>query len=110
VKDKQRLASPAQDEAWTRPEAYVVAMARKRGFRRAHAEKLRTQPESPRLLLSTVPFLLLIGLLAVLVVAIAVTAYPGSQPELKPTHVAAKERGVAERGWYQEAEREMKKH
>jgi hypothetical protein len=29
---------------------------------------------------------------------------------LKPTHVAAKEQGVAERGWYQEAEREMKKH
>jgi hypothetical protein len=85
-------------------------MARKRGFRRARAEKVRTQPESPRLLLSTVPFLLLIGLLAVLVVAIAVTAYPGSQPQPKPKEVAAKEQGVAERGWFQDAEREMKKH
>jgi hypothetical protein len=85
-------------------------MARKRGFRRARAEKVRTQPESPRLLLSTVPFLLLSGLLAVLVVAIAVTAYPGSQPQPKPKEVAAKEQGVAERGWFQDAEREMKKH
>ena len=104
------MASPVQEESWTQPEAYIVAMARKRGFRRARAEKVRTQPESPRLLLSTVPFLLLIGLLAVLVVAIAVTAYPGSQPQPKPKAVAAKEQGVAERGWFQDAEREMKKH
>jgi len=104
------MASPVQEESWTQPDAYIVAMARKRGFRRARAEKVRTQPESPRLLLSTVPFLLLIGLLAVLVVAIAVTAYPGSQPQPKPKEVAAKEQGVAERGWFQDAKREMKKH
>ena len=36
------MASPVQEESWTQPDAYIVAMARKRGFRRARAEKVRT--------------------------------------------------------------------
>ena len=61
------------------------------------------------MLLSTLPFLTLLALLAVLAVAIMVLAFPGSQPPPKPHQVAAKEQGVAERGWFEEAEREMKK-
>jgi hypothetical protein len=58
-------------------------------------------------LLSTVPFLALLGLLAVLAVAIIIVAYPGTQPMEKPLPPAAKEQGVAAKGWFQEAQREM---
>jgi len=108
VSHKEKLADPAPEGAWTKPDAYLGAMARKRSFRRAHGDKPRTQPEKPRLLLSTVPFLALTGLLAILAVAIMVIAFPGSQP--RPMQMAAvqPEKGVAERGWFQEAQKEMK--
>jgi hypothetical protein len=111
VKQKESLASPepAPERAWTRPDAYFAALARKRSFRRAHGERQRTQPEAPRMLLSTVPFLMLLGLLAVLGVAIMITAFPGSQPQPRPRPTAAsKERGIAQRGWFQEAQKEMR--
>jgi hypothetical protein len=84
-------------------------MARKRSFRKAHADKPRTQPEKPRLLLSTVPFLALIGLLAILAVAIMIIAFPGNQPAPRPRPAAQQEKGVAQRGWFQEAQKEMQK-
>jgi hypothetical protein len=107
VKQKQKLEDRRPDGAWTKPEAYVVAMARKRTFRRTHDEKPRTQPERPRLLLSTVPFLLLILLVGVLAVGIMVLAFPGNQPQHRPMAAAQPQKGVAERGWFQEAQREM---
>jgi hypothetical protein len=107
VKEKERLASPAAASSWTRPDAYLGAMARKRSFRRRHRDPQRTEPERPRLLLSTVPFLALIAFLAVLAVAIMIMAFPGAQPQHKPGQAAAKEQGVAARGWFQEAEKEM---
>jgi hypothetical protein len=51
--DKQRLFDAAPDDAWTRPETYIGAMARKRRFRRSKAAGRRTQPERPRLMLSS---------------------------------------------------------
>lgn len=107
MKHKQRLADRPPDGAWTRPDAYLGALARKRMFRRAREEKVRTQPESPRLLLSTLPFLALLGLLAVLAVAIMIAAFPGNQPRPKPKPPAQQEKGVAQRGWFQEAQKEM---
>jgi hypothetical protein len=109
VKPKQRTADPAREEAWTRPETYIGALARRRSFRRAGAEKQRTEPESPRALLSTIPFLALIGLLAILAVAIMILAFPGSQPQQKPRPPAQQEKGVAQRGWFQEAQKEFHK-
>lgn len=106
---KDVWTSPAADRAWLRPEAYMVALARKRSLRRARGEQLRTEPEKPRLLMSTVPFLLLIGLLAVVAVGIMIIAFPGNQPLPKPRQVAAHERGVAERGWFQDAQKEMRR-
>lgn len=82
-------------------------MARTRNFRRAHREKVRTQPERPRLLLSTVPFLTLIACLAVLAVAIMVVAFPGAQPQQHLSKPDAHEKGVAQRGWFQEAQKEF---
>ena len=105
---KEKIASPAPpQQPWTRPDDYLGAMARKRTFRRAREPKQRTQPERPRLLLSTVPFLALLGLLAVLAVAIMVAAFPGSQPQLREPAAAAREKGVAPKGWFQEAQKEM---
>jgi hypothetical protein len=92
---------------WTRAEDYLGAMARKRSFRRERRAKDRTQPETPRLFLSTVPFFALIALLGVLAVAIMVAAFPGSQPPEKPPEVAQKVPGVAAKGWFQEAEKEF---
>lgn len=104
---KEKIASPARPEQWTRPDDYLGALARKRSFRRAREPKQRTQPERPRLLLSTVPFLALLGLLAVLAVAIMIVAFPGAQPQLKEPAAAAKEKGFAPKGWFQEAQKEM---
>lgn len=106
VSRKDHLDAHAAMRAWTRPDAYIGAMARKRSFRRARGERQRTEPETPRLLLSTVPFLALLALLAVLSVAIMLLAFPGNQPPASPK-VAAAEQGVAGKGWFQEAQREF---
>jgi hypothetical protein len=106
VKQKDKLASPEPQGAWTKPEAYLSALVRTRSFRRAHRERPRTEPERPRLLLSTLPFLVLMVLLAVLAIAIMVIAYPGNQPVQK-AKPPAKEQGVAQRGWFEEAQKEM---
>jgi hypothetical protein len=92
---------------WTRPEDYLGAMARKRSFRRSHRPRDRTQPESPRLFLSTVPFFALMALLAVLTIGIVIAAFPGSQPIAKAPEVAARQIGVAPKGWFQEAQKEF---
>lgn len=107
VSHKEKIANPAPSEPWTRADDYIGAMARKRSFRRAREPRQRTQPERPRMLLSTVPFLALLILLAVLGVSIMIIAFPGSQPQIKQPTPAAKEKGYAPKGWFQEAEKEM---
>jgi hypothetical protein len=107
VSHKEKIANPAPPRPWTRPDDYLGAMARKRSFRRGREPKLRTQPERPRLLLSTAPFLAVMVLLAVLAVAIMIVAFPGTQPQLREPTPAAKEKGVAQRGWFEEAQKEM---
>ena len=93
---------------WTRPDAYVDALVRRRNARRRRSPRRdRTEPEAPRLLLSTVPFLALIAVLGVLAVLIMVVAFPGSQPGPRPPQMAQKELGVASKGWLQEAEKEF---
>jgi len=61
------------------------------------------------MLLSTIPFLALIGLLAILAVAIMVLAFPGTQPLPRPKAAPHHEQGVAQQGWFQEAQKEMHK-
>jgi hypothetical protein len=92
---------------WTRPEDYLGVFARKRTARRSRRPADRTQPESPRLLLSTLPFLALLLAMAVLAVGIMITAFPGRQPPPAASPVAQKEQGVAPRGWFQEAQKEF---
>jgi anti-sigma factor RsiW len=83
-------------------------MARRRTARRQREPGPRTQPETPRLLLSTIPFLALIAALAILAVAIMIVAWPGSQPQPRQASVA-REQGVAAKGWFQNAEKEFRK-
>lgn len=106
--EKPRLSESASAK-WTHPDEYVAAMARKRTARRTRQERsLRTQPEAPRLWLSTLPYVALIAVLAVLTVAIALIAFPGTQP-LQPSQArrVAEEPGVAQKGWFEHAEREF---
>jgi hypothetical protein len=49
----------------------------------------------------------LLALLGVLAVAIMVVAFPGTQPQVSEQTATAKEKGVAQRGWFQEAQKEM---
>jgi len=109
VSQDEKLASPSPERAWTRPDEYLTAMARKRSFRRSHGEKMRTEPERPRLLLSTVPLLAVLGLLGVLAVAIMILAFPGNQPRPRAKPAGHAERGIAERGWFQEAQKQFHK-
>ncbi|HEX6741789.1 MAG TPA: hypothetical protein VF079_08365 [Sphingomicrobium sp.] len=99
---------PVKDRSWTRIEDYFEAMARRRTARRSRALRPRTEPEAPRFSLSTLPFLILIGGLAVLAVGIAVAAWPGSGPPPRAAAAAEHEQGFAPKGWYQDAEKEMR--
>lgn len=92
---------------WTRPEDYLGALAHKRSFRQRWRRRERGEAEASRLLLSTVPFAALLSLLGILAVAIMVTAFPGSQPVVKAAPPPQQEQGVAQKGWFQKAEREF---
>lgn len=104
-KDESRQS---QRRLWTRTEDYVAALLRRRAARREWELKPRTQPEAPRPLLSTLPFLVLIAAIGLLGIAIMVTAYPGSQPHPHPSPQQP-ERGVASKGWFQEAQKDFRK-
>ena len=108
MKNKGGIA-PTESRNWTRVDDYLGAMARRRTERKKREPKLpRTQPEAPRLLLSTLPFLALIASLAVLAVAIMIVAWPGGHPTPKP-QAAASQQGYAAKGWFEEAKREMRR-
>jgi hypothetical protein len=101
--------APVAQRSWTRVDDYFETLARRRTARRSRETKGRTEPDAPSFVLSTLPFLALFVGLAILAVGIAVTAWPGSQPERKPAAAAQHEPGVAPKGWFQEAQREMRR-
>jgi hypothetical protein len=105
--DEHGELSPVRDRNWTRIDDYFEALARRRTARRSRGLPARTEPETPRFALSTLPFLALFAGLAVLAVGIAVSAWPGNQPPPRP-HAARHEQGIAPKGWFQEAQKEMR--
>ena len=107
MKGDEKIAPSAPESSWTRPDAYVGAMARKRSYRKAREDQPRTQPVAPQAWLSTVPFIAILAVLAVLAVAIILVSFPGNQPKPKPAQVTPHEQGVAPRGWFQKAQKEM---
>jgi hypothetical protein len=107
MKGKEKITSPTPGAAWTRPDAYIGALARRRSYRHARERKPSNQPAEPRAWLSTIPFAAILALLAVVVVGIVIIAFPGNQPRPKPKQPAVHEQGIAPRGWLQEAQKEM---
>jgi hypothetical protein len=101
---KPELAQPSSK--WTHVEAYVGGLAARRALRRSRKIRARTEPEAPRLILSTVPFAALIAVLGILIVAFAVAAWPGSQPGFEPS-AAVPEIGTAAPGWLERAKKDM---
>lgn len=107
MNSKEELAPPSPIQGWTRAEDYLGVLARRRTARKQREPSRRTQPEAPRLLLSTLPFLALIAALGLLAVAIMITDFPGNQPQHKP-QAQPHEQGVAAKGWFQKAQKEFK--
>jgi hypothetical protein len=105
VKHKGDVA-PQTVRPWTRPEAYIDALVRRRTSRGSRSVRQRTTPETPRFSLSTLPFLILMAALAVIAVGIMIAAFPGTQPRPQPKP-AAQELGTAHKGWFEEAKKEF---
>jgi hypothetical protein len=109
VESKGDLAPRPASRNWTRADDYLGALARKRTYRHRREPHVgeRTQPEAPRFLLSTLPFLVLFAGLAVMAIAIAVAAWPGLQRAQVKQQTESRELGTAPRGWFQDAQRRM---
>jgi ferric-dicitrate binding protein FerR (iron transport regulator) len=105
---KDRLESPAAARAWTRVEDYLRPLQR-RSAHRLKPLKPRSEPEKPLFVLSTLPFVLLLGAMILMTLAVMVIAWPPSQPELTPAApTKAHELGTAPKGWFQEAQKQFR--
>jgi len=104
---KERLESPAQARSWTRVEDYLRPLQR-RSKHRFKPLRPRSEPEKPAFLLSTLPFVALLGAMILLTAAIVVLAWPPSQPQLAaPVPVKVPELGTAPKGWLREAQKQF---
>jgi hypothetical protein len=107
VENNDELAT-LKTRSWVRPDAYFEALARRRTARRARDGKPRGQADATQFSLSTLPFLILFGALFVIAAGMMILAWPGSLPE-PPRKAAQHEQGIAEKGWFQEAEKDFHK-
>jgi len=104
--DEKGETTPVKVRSWTRVDDYFESLARRRTARRAREPVTRTEPDAPRFGLSTLPFVALFIGLAIIAIGIAVSAWPGSQPQ-PGQWVTKHEKGYAPKGWFQEAQKEM---
>ena len=103
---KDGLAPPPA-RAWTRIDDYLVHMRRRDiTARRRRRLEPRTEPETPRFMLSTFPFVALLAVFAMMTIVIMIAAWPGRErsPQARPV---MHEVGTAAKGWFQEAQRDM---
>lgn len=100
--------APPATERWTRIEDYAAGLRRARSAHRLRRERVRTEPEAPALLLSTVPFAALIGVFAILTIVFAIAAWPGNSPPQAQSKPEQRELGTAPKGWFQEAKKEFR--
>lgn len=100
--------------SWTRVDTYLRALNRRRVVIRGRRQSARPahDPEPPRLLLGTLPFLLLSGALAIVAGAIIVMAKPGAmRSSVGPAaieRVPPRQLGTAPPGWFEEAKKEFR--
>ena len=105
---KDGLAPHPDSRQWTRIDDYLAHMRRRDAASRARWRlPPRTEPEAPRFMLSTLPFLAVLSILGVVAVAMMIIAWPGNQPTAT-ARPAVHELGTAPRGWLEEARREMR--
>lgn len=111
--NKHDIPTPRTGSSWTRIDTYMRTLNRRRSVIRGRGQSARPaeEPEPPRLLLGTLPFLLLSGALAVVAGAIIVMARPGAMRPQGPAaveRVPPKELGRAPVGWFDEAKKEFR--
>src|SRR5947199_145609 len=104
---RHRRSEQRSAHRWTAADAYVAALARKRTARRLRESDPGSQHEAPRFPVSMLPFVALMIMLAVLVIATIIIAFPGTQPRPKPRQVETHELGYAPKGWLEEAEKQF---
>ncbi|HVM36893.1 MAG TPA: hypothetical protein VM265_00685 [Sphingomicrobium sp.] len=100
MSDKQELAPPAR--SWTRIDSYLWGVRRRRSAaRRRRSARPARDPDPPRPVLSTLPFMVLILGLVVITVAIVMLARPGALREHNPPppQPQVAEPGTAPPGW-----------
>jgi hypothetical protein len=87
------------ERSWTRAEDYLdLARLWRRSARRNRKRfQPRTEPENPRFTLGALPFLLLMGMLAIMAITIIIAAIPGRQRYDAPK--VEVEQGTAPPGW-----------
>ena len=100
--------APPTAQRWTRIDDYAGGVARLTQARRNRRAKARTQPETPSVLLSTLPFAALIAVMAMLVVVFAVAAWPGRPIPQAAQTPQPRELGTAPKGWFDEAKKEFR--
>ena len=101
MSDKDDIAPPTRpaERSWTRAEDYLdlARLWRRSAARTRRRMQPRTEPERPRFTLGALPFLLLMGVLAVMAISIILAAVPGRR------HYEASEQqrqeGTAPPGW-----------
>lgn len=98
---------PIPDEkarAWTRPEDYWPPRRPARSGKPARSRRRRAGDQGdpldqPRLLLTAIPYVVLMVCLAVLAIAIMFAAWPGRRAITEPVQPATAEVGTAPKGW-----------
>lgn len=91
---------PEPQRRWTRPEDYIDLgrLWRRSSDRHRRRMEPRTEPENPRLTLTTLPFLFILLILMIVAATVILAAIPGRRvqpPQPKP----AVESGTAPPGW-----------
>ena len=99
------MVRPRSGSDWTQPDDYVAALARKRTARKSRDPNPKNQHEASRFPVHMLPFVALMIVLAVLVIATILTAFSGPEPKAK--QLASHEQGYAPKGWMNEAEKEF---
>lgn len=105
--DDKRLARTHSTRGWTQPDEYVAALARKRTARKSRRPDPKNQHEASRFPIHMLPFVALMLMFAILVIATVLIAFPGNPPTPKPRQLAGHEKGYAPKGWLEEAERQF---
>ena len=104
-----KTAPYSESDRWTRIDVYLTGLRQQRRIRKSHKVAIRSEPESPNLALSTLPFAALLAVLAVLTVVFALLAVPSSPPKAKAAAAAtAQQPGTAPKGWFQEAQKQFR--